>query len=175
MLAEVLPEELKKDLHFMEASVLSTELENGNCDCALVPTCDLLKHSHFFVSSKIAISFDGLLSNAFFYFMPDQNSFSDIYMKGDISTNEIILSKILFKEKYSADIQIHLETGSIDPSAKNYLIAGDANLEKGRFNSGLSFSDEISEMLFMPAIFLCFERIETAGASIFTIVYFGTL
>lgn len=152
MLAEVLPLELKKDLLFKEASVLSTELENGNADVALIPTCDLLKHPHFLVSSKVAVAFDGLLSNAFFYFTPDQNRFSDIYIKGDISTNEIILSKILFKEKYSTEVQIHLETGNIDPSAKNYLIVGDANLEKGRFNSGMSLSDEISEMLFMPYV-----------------------
>lgn len=152
MLREVLPKELKDGLIFREASVLSTELESGNADLALVPTCDLLKHPHFLVSSKVAISFDGLLSNAFYYFLPDQNRFSDIYMHGDISTNEIILSKILFKEKYSTDVQIHLETGKIDTSQKNYLIVGDINLEHGRFNSGMSLSDEISEMLFMPYV-----------------------
>jgi hypothetical protein len=152
MLEEVLPESLKKDLAFREASILSTELENGNCDLAIVPSCDLLKHPHFWVSSKVAISFDGLLSNAFFYFMPEQNKFSDIFMKGDISTNEIILSKILFKEKYSTDVQIHLETGQVVPGLKNYLMVGDINLEQGRFNSGMSLSDEISEMLFMPYV-----------------------
>lgn len=152
MLSEVLPQELRKDLQFREASVISTELEQGNCDLALLPACDLLKHSHFLVSSKVGISFDGLLSNAYFYFMPEQNRFSDIYMKGDISTNEIILSKILFKEKYSTDVQIHLETGQMDLQAKNYLMVGDINLEGGRFNSGMSLSDEISEMLFMPYV-----------------------
>ncbi|MGE5430353.1 MAG: MqnA/MqnD/SBP family protein [Syntrophomonadaceae bacterium] len=152
MLSQVLPDDLRKDLSFREASVLSSELENGKADVALVPSCDLLKHPHFLVSSKTAISFDGLLSNAFFYFMPEQNKFSDIYMQGDISTNEIILSKILFKEKYSTDVQIHLETGKIDTGAKNYLMVGDVNLDKGRFNSGLSLSDEVSEMLFMPYV-----------------------
>lgn len=152
MLSEVLPDELRKNLAFREASVISTELENGNAEAALVPACDLLKHSHFLVSSKVAVSFDGLLSNAFYYFMPDQNKFSDIYLHGDISTNEIILSKILFKEKYSTDVQIHLEAGKIDLTSKNYLLAGDINLEKGRFNTGLSLSDEVSEMLFMPYV-----------------------
>lgn len=152
MLSEVLPAQLRKDLAFREASVISTELENGNADIALVPSCDLIKHSHFLVSSRIAVSFDGLLSNAFYYFVPEQNRFSDIYMYGDISTNEIILSKILFKEKYSTDVQIHLETGKIDTSQKNYLMVGDVNLEKGRFNSGMSLSDEVSEMLFMPYV-----------------------
>lgn len=152
MLSQVLPEDLRKDVTFREASVLSTELEAGNCDLALVPACDLLKHSHFLVSSKVAIAFDGLLSNAFFYFMPEQNRFSDIYMKGDISTNEIILSKILFKEKYSQDVQIHLETGQTDLKNKNYLMVGDVNLDHGLFNSGMSLSDEISEMLFMPYV-----------------------
>ncbi|MCU7491601.1 MAG: hypothetical protein HF312_03515 [Ignavibacteria bacterium] len=152
MLREVLPRELKDNLTFREASVLSTELENGNADVALLPACDLIKHPHFLVSSRVAISFDGLLSNAFYYFVPEQNRFSDIFMHGDISTNEIILSKILFKEKYSADVQIHLETGKIDTSQKNYLIVGDDNLDHGRFNSGISLSDEVSEMLFMPYV-----------------------
>lgn len=152
MLSEVLPQELKDSLIFREASVLSTELESGNADLALVPSCDLIKHPHFLVSSKVAISFDGLLSNAFFYFMPDQNKFSDVYMHGDISTNEIILSKILFKEKYSTDVQIHLDTARIAAGSKNYLIIGDTNLEHGLFNSGMSLSDEVSEMLFMPYV-----------------------
>lgn len=140
------------EIQFREASVLSSELEKGNADLALIPSCDLIKHPDFFVSGRTAISFDGLLSNAFFYFIPGQNKFSDLYLKGDISMNEIILSKILFKERYSSEVQIHLETMESDPGKKNYLIVGDSNFTNGRFNQGLSLSDELSTLLFLPYV-----------------------
>lgn len=147
-----MPAQLKESVIFKEASVISSELEQGNADIALIPSCDLLKHSGFFVSSKIAISFDGFLSNAYFYFLPDQNKFTDIFLSGDVTTNEIILSKILFKEKYSSDVQMHLDTGKADYSTRNYLVVGDSNLDNSKFDHGLSFSDELSEMLFLPYV-----------------------
>lgn len=139
-------------MQFRDASVLSGELEKGNADIALIPSCDLIKHPDFFISSRVALSFDGLLSNAFFYFIPGQNKFTDLYLKGDITTNEIILSKILFKERYSSDVQIHLEIHETEFGKKNYLIAGDSNFKNDNFSKGLSFSDELSTLLFLPYV-----------------------
>ncbi|MGE5680850.1 MAG: hypothetical protein ACM34K_08210 [Bacillota bacterium] len=152
VLTAAMPDELRNDVIFKDASLISTEVENNNADIALMPSFDLIKHPKLFVSSKIAISFDGNLSNSYLYFLPDQNSFSDIYLNGDISSNEIILSKILFNEKYGSDIQLHLETSKLEKVDKNYLLAGDVNLVNNRFMKGMSFADEISEMLFLPYV-----------------------
>jgi len=152
LLQKLIKESSPYQMQFKDASVLSTELENGNADLALIPSCDLVKHPDFFISSRVALSFDGSLSNAFFYFIPGQNKFNDLYLKGDITTNEIIFSKILFKERYSSDVQIHLETAETEFGKKNYLIAGDSNFQNGNFNRGLSFSDELSTLLFLPYV-----------------------
>ncbi|MDP4176234.1 MAG: hypothetical protein Q8933_19800, partial [Bacteroidota bacterium] len=84
--------------------------------------------------------------------MPNQNKFTDIYLNGDISSNEIILSKILFNEKYGSDVQIHLDTNKLEKIDKNYLLAGDINLINNRYTNGMSFADEISEMIFLPYV-----------------------
>jgi hypothetical protein len=135
ILSFAFPEELGKQISFREASVISNELEEGNADLALVPSCDLLKHPEFFISKSIAISFDGQLSSSYIYFIPGQNKFEELFLGGDVSSNEVILSKILFKERYSSDIQIH-------------LAAGEQNKTKNNLYTG----DELSTMLFLPYV-----------------------
>ncbi len=139
-------------IDFKESALCSNELINKNYDLALIPSCDLIKHNKFFVSKKIAISFDQDLSNSYFYFIPNQTDFKEIFFTGNISSNEVILSKILFKEKYATDIQINLEAGNFEINNKNYLLAGDKNFQNGNFVKGLSFADEISSLLFLPYV-----------------------
>lgn len=152
LLASAMPQKIKDNLIFRDAPLISKEIELGTADVALMPSFDLIKHPDLFVSSKVAISFDGNLSNSYLYFLPNQNKFTDLYLNGDISSNEIILTKILFTEKYGSEIQIHLDTNKLEKLDKNYLVAGDSNLINNRFLSGMSFSDEISEMLFLPYV-----------------------
>lgn len=147
-----MPAPMQKDVSFKAASLLSQDIETDQADVALVPSLDLIKHPGFFVSSKIAISFDGNLSNSYLYFLPEQNKFSDLYLNGDVSSNEIILSKILFNEKYGTDVQIHLDPNKLGTIDKNYLVIGDENLISNRFMKAMSFADEISEMLFLPYV-----------------------
>lgn len=147
-----MPEQLKAGVTFKDAPIISQEIEKNNADLALMPSLDLIKHPDLLVSSKIALSFDGSLSNTYLYFMPNQNKFTDLYLNGDISSNEIILSKILFNEKYGSDVQIHLDTNKLEKIDKNYLLAGDINLINNRYTNGMSFADEISEMIFLPYV-----------------------
>ena len=144
--------EIKLDVQFKEASLISTELESNIDLLGIIPSCDLIKHQEFFVSRKIALSFDGILSNAYFYFTHNQNKFTDLYLSGDVTSNEIILSKILFKERYSSEIQLHLGTEKINKDEKNYLVVGDKNLSGGLYSGGLSYSDELSTMIFLPYV-----------------------
>ncbi|MDP4175735.1 MAG: hypothetical protein Q8933_17290, partial [Bacteroidota bacterium] len=152
ILLAAMPEQLKSSVTFKDAPIISQEIEKNNADLALMPSLDLIKHPDLLVSSKIALSFDGSLSNTYLYFMPNQNKFTDIYLNGDISSNEIILSKILFNEKYGSDVQIHLDTNKLEKIDKNYLLAGDINLINNRYTNGMSFADEISEMMFLPYV-----------------------
>ncbi|MDP4194406.1 MAG: hypothetical protein Q8940_05130 [Bacteroidota bacterium] len=152
ILLAAMPEQLKSGVTFKDAPIISQEIEKNNADLALMPSLDLIKHPDLLVSSKIALSFDGSLSNTYLYFMPNQNKFTDIYLNGDISSNEIILSKILFNEKYGSDVQIHLDTNKLEKIDKNYLLAGDINLINNRYTNGMSFADEISEMMFLPYV-----------------------
>lgn len=152
LLLTSLSNEMNLDVQFKEASLISTELESNNDLLGIIPSCDLIKHQDLFVSRKIALSFDGILSNAYFYFTPNQNKFTDLYLSGDVSSNEIILSKILFKERYSSEIQLHLDTEKINRDEKNYLIIGDRNLGNGLYSGGLSYSDELSTMIFLPYV-----------------------
>lgn len=152
ILLAAMPEQLKSSVTFKDAPIISQEIEKNNADLALMPSLDLIKHPDLLVSSKIALSFDGSLSNTYLYFVPNQNKFTDLYLNGDISSNEIILSKILFNEKYGSDVQIHLDTNKLEKIDKNYLLAGDINLINNRYTNAMSFADEISEMIFLPYV-----------------------
>lgn len=149
-LAASLPENISSQIYYRESALLGAELDSGNADIALLPSCDLLKREALFVSQKAALSFDGDLANSYFYF--SGSNLSEISLRGDISSNDVILSKILFKEKYETSPQFIIDTHKdIDP-AKNYLIAGDENFKESKFEKGLSFADELSVLLFLPYV-----------------------
>jgi hypothetical protein len=145
-------ENFNPEIELKDAAVISSELEKNPDAVGIIPSCDLISHRDFYISKKLALSFDGVLSNAYFYFTANQNSFKDLFLIGDVSSNEIILSKILFKERYASDIQLHLETGKINREEKNYLIIGSENFKNNKYSGGLSYSDELSTMIFLPYV-----------------------
>ncbi|MBI9070424.1 MAG: hypothetical protein JEY94_02435 [Melioribacteraceae bacterium] len=145
-----LPEEYKENLIPLTTSMISSELEKGNCDIALIPSCDLLTHKEFKVSTKIALSFDGDLSNAKIYFKDDSNSFETVYLQGDVSSNEIILSKIIFSERFETEIEIVLDTEEFAKGKKNYILVGNSNLDDSLVSSSISFADQVAEFLDYP-------------------------
>jgi predicted solute-binding protein len=148
--AFLLSDDKKAGVTAKPSSLICTELEKGNADIAIIPSLDLMKHRNLFVSKSFAISFDGMLSNSYLYFKPNQNDFKSLYLRGDVSTNEVVLSKILFAEKYSSEIDIRLDTGKINTEENNYLICGDDNFGKSYLNNGISFSDDIADLINYP-------------------------
>jgi predicted solute-binding protein len=130
--------------------MISKELEEGVIDIALIPALDLLNHKELFVSKKIALSFDGELSNSYLYFKPDINNFERVYLAGDVSSNEAILVKILFAERYNSKVEVTLESKDLDLKSHNYLLCGNENFESRYFNRGVSFSDQIASMIDYP-------------------------
>ncbi|GBD89489.1 hypothetical protein BMS3Abin04_00194 [bacterium BMS3Abin04] len=142
----------EKEINILNASSIVSEVENKNYDLGIIPTLDLLNHHDLFVSSKLGISFSGSLSPAYFYFIPEQRSISSLFLQGDVSTNEIIISKILFKDRFNIDIEINLDTEKIEILKKNYLVVGDMNFNNKYLGKGLSLAEELVDQIGFPYV-----------------------
>ena len=139
-------------VEFHPASLIAKELSEEENSVGLIPTLDLLSFKDLYVSSKIGVSFNALLSNSYIHFKEGQEKLEQIFLKGDVTTNEIILSKILFKEFYDVDVTPNLIKDESDHINDNSLIVGDENYEKELFLNGLSFAEEIIELIDAPYV-----------------------
>lgn len=153
----ILAGELKKqnnfELTYKDSSLIAGELTNNTSALGLIPSMDLINHRNLFVSGKAGVSFDGLLSNSYFYLSQNsERELGNIYLRGDVSLNEIILSKVMFEEKYSTKVDITLDTAKEPDLTNNFLIVGDDNFKSWDFTNGLSFSDQIADVLDLPYV-----------------------
>jgi len=140
------------NIEFLPAALIARNLLADKTTLGLIPSLDLITHKDLFISSKIGISFNALLSNAYIHFKKGQQTIENIYLKGDITSNEIILSKILFKELYNVDVVPAILKDESLFDDENMLIAGDENLERELFFTGLSFAEEMIELLEAPYV-----------------------
>jgi len=152
LFALALPDDLKEKVNIKESSLITKELIEGKYDVGLIPSCDLLTHKDLFVSKEYGVSFDGALSNSYLYFVPEQHDFKRILLRGDIASNDLILSKILFSEQYDIEAEFSLDTGVIDFENNNYLIVGLENSDYTVTNNGISFADQFAELLDFPYV-----------------------
>lgn len=152
LIAMSLPDELKKNIEVKPSALICKELENDSSAIGLIPSLDIFKHRELFISSKLGLSFDGVLSNTYIYFQPDQIAFANLFLRGDVSTNEIILSKILFSERYSQDVNIVLDTAEFDLDNNNYIVVGNENLDYNPIDKGMSFADQIASLIDYPYV-----------------------
>jgi hypothetical protein len=118
----------------------------------LIPTLDLITFKDFFISREIGISFNALLSNSYIYFKEKQKSLSEIFLQGDVTSNEVILSKILLNEFYNVNVKTTLLSSPPSDFNNNILIVGDENFEVEFFSRGLSFAEEIIELISGPYV-----------------------
>jgi hypothetical protein len=139
-----IPEEKRPELILKDSSLITNELLMQENNIALIPSLDLINHRDLFVSSKIAIGFDAELSNSYLYFSSNDSELKKISLKGDISSNEVILSKIIFKETYNIQPQIELDTHRDFSDKKNYLLSGNLNWNNDKFKTGVSFAEQIA-------------------------------
>ncbi len=159
MFALVLPDEMKSGLEVIASSLITKEIEKDENAIGLIPTCDLLTHQELFVSKKFALSFDDILSNSFLYFNQDGGSLSEIMLQGDISSNDAILTKILFKEKYDTETNVVLDSNTEMDPGKNYILVGNENFDLKNFNMGFSFSDQIADLIDFPYVNFVFASV----------------
>lgn len=147
-----LTDKQKENLIIKESALITKELENNKDAVGLIPSLDLLSKPDLFVSNKLAISFDGILSNSYLYFVPEQTTFNKVLLRGDIASNDLILSKILFPEQYGIEPELALDANPIDFENNNYLIIGIENELNPITKNGISFSDHVAELIDYPYV-----------------------
>lgn len=140
------------EFEFVPSSLIVKRISNEKDSVGLIPTMDLISNKDLFVSSEIGISFDALLSNAYIHFKEEQETIDELFLRGDVTSNEVILSKILFKEFYDVEIKATLLNREVTDFKDNILIIGDENYEKEIFLNGLSFAEEIIELINAPYV-----------------------
>lgn len=150
LLIAVIDKEDLKEFFFEPSSILSKKLNENPNSAALIPTLELITNKDLFVSKSVGISFEGLLSNSFIYYEPGLKKIAKIKLAGDISSLEVILSKIIFKELYNSDVEISIQTKLENNISGNYLIAGDENFNNARFKKGISIAEEVIEIISAP-------------------------
>jgi hypothetical protein len=151
LLAEIKPDE-NYQIQFLPSSLIAKKIFEDKNTIGIIPSLDVLSYKDIYISSEIGISFNAFLSNSYIYFKEEQTSIEDLFLIGDVSSNEIILSKIIFKELYDVDIIPTLNKGDLKNFNNNILIAGDENYAKEIFQNGLSFAEEIIELIDAPYV-----------------------
>jgi hypothetical protein len=150
VIALSLPENLRRNLRFHQAAAISAVLEKEKDTAALIPALDIVSHRDLFISAKYGISFEGSLCNSYIYFS-ENRSLNSLNLAGDVTSSEVILSRILFKELYNLEVEVGL-TASPDRAASNLIIAGKQNFYDDKLFEGISFSEEMIELLSLPYV-----------------------
>ncbi|MDP3149451.1 MAG: hypothetical protein Q8N83_10025 [Ignavibacteria bacterium] len=153
-LANSFSEEDKKQISFLPSAQITAALLQGKNSIGLIPTLDLLKHEELSISKLGGISFESEFCNSYFYYPanPDQKKITEIILSGDVSSIEAILCKILFAELYDQEVKITLQSGGEMTSEKPVLLIGDNNFINGKCKTGISFADEVIEILSAPFV-----------------------
>ncbi|MFC2094332.1 hypothetical protein ACFLSH_01755 [Bacteroidota bacterium] len=149
-LTAVIDKEESKEFIFEPSSILAKKLNDNSHSAALIPTLELITNKDLYVSQSIGISFEGPLSNSFIYYEPGIKEINKIKLAGDISSMEVILSKIIFKELYDSDIEIAIQTKLDSNISGNHMIAGDENFNNARFEKGIGLAEEVIDLISAP-------------------------
>jgi len=151
MLFSSFNDEVKRITKFKASASLSSEIRNDKSVLALIPVTDIITNEEFFISKLCGISFEGSLCNSYIYFSSAERDVSEIKFAGDVSTIEVILTKILFKELYNSEVEISLTTPE-KLKGSNYIVAGDDNFLTGSFENGLSFAEQVVDLISAPFV-----------------------
>lgn len=150
--ANQLPGSLSGKVSFLPASIITAKVLEDDLSIGLIPTSDLIQHRELHVSSKFGLSFEGSLCNAYIYFKRDERKIDDFYLYGDLSSLEALMIKIMFKEFYNTDIELKLASSAKEAFENNSLIVGDLNFKDSSLLRGISFAEEIVELINLPFV-----------------------
>lgn len=150
ILINSLDKAISRDFLITDVNKIPDMVESEFIDVGLVPLYSLIKHPDFYVSRSVGLTFDAGLSYSYIYYKMGENCLSKIYLYGDVTVNEIILSKILFQEKFDAIVDVSLTQNKPVIGAENYIICGDTNLKEEYLRKAFSFAEEICDLIKLP-------------------------
>ena len=133
-----------------DSSLITKELLNNNDNIALISSMDLVTNRELFISKKFGISFESPLSNSYIYFPSESDKIKKVLLKGDVASNEVILSKIIFNERYNLEIDIALDSSSVIDPKNTYHICGNENWNNKLYEKGSSFAEQVLEIIDKP-------------------------
>jgi len=147
-----LPVKVSEQVIFKSPSLISKAIHETESSVGIIPTFDLLTHKDFFISSKFGVAFEGQLSTTYLYFKSESKKVSEIILSGEISSLEPIIAKILFKELYNSEIALSIEPDIKSLHNQNSMICGDFNFSSGKFMTGISLAEEVTELIALPFV-----------------------
>lgn len=140
----------RPEIEVKEASLISAELNEHEDYIGIIPSFDLITNKDLFVSSKFGIAFESALSNSYVYYSPENDNVDRLLLRGDITTNEVILSKLVFKERYNLSPEISIDMNEGFEKDNNYLVVGNDNWSEEQYLSGSSFNEQVSDLVELP-------------------------
>lgn len=144
--------EIRVSVSFSPSAQIAKKILNNKDAVGLIPTLDLITHKDLFISSKFGLSFEQSLCNSYLYYASNQREVNSLALFGDVSSQEVILSRILFKEIYNSNIEIEIITDLKKAENRNLILVGDDNFINERFLQGISFSEEVIDTLSVPYV-----------------------
>lgn len=102
-------EKNRPEIRVNPSSLIVSELLSNETAVGLIPSLDIIDNRELIISAKFGLAFEGLLSNSYLYYFNKNTEVKKILLRGDISKNEVILSKIFFKERYDLQPEILLD------------------------------------------------------------------
>ena len=142
----------KDSITFLPSASLTKKLSEDFSAVALISTSDIITNKELYISNKVGISFEGPLCNSYIFYQKEKSTIDSLKLTGDPSTMEVIFGKILFKELYKANVEIVLTTDKTKLDNGNYIIAGDDNFLEAKYKDGISFAEEIVDMISAPFV-----------------------
>ncbi len=133
-----------------DSSLVSKELFNVENSIALMPSMDLIKNDKLYVSQKFGVTFESILSNAYIYFPSNSKEIKKIFLRGDVSSNEVILSKIVFSERFNLTVDITLDSKNEMDRQNTYIVCGNENWQNNLYLKGTSFAEQVLEIIEQP-------------------------
>lgn len=168
-----MPEAERQRIIFLPSAQLTAALIRDKNAIGLIPTLDLIKHEELFISKLGGISFESELCNSYFYYAAggDQKKITEVSLAGDVSSNEVILCKILFVELYDQQVKISLQSSNEITIETPLLVVGDNNFVNEKCLTGVSFADEVIEILSAPFVNFVFASLDKKSLEEFNTVF----
>lgn len=148
VLEHALPDGLFKTVSYMRSGDIAGHAGNNSDDVFLAPVLDLADNNEIYVSGKSAAIIDMNISTGFMYYSGKAtDELKRAGIAGDICKQDIILAKLLFNELYGSDPELKIVKADNWGDLDALLLFGNENFSNDRFTEGVSWSDEVIELL----------------------------